>query len=324
MHATIQMMMVSLLLVGCGDTKEKTPVPEYPAELRTKVPPVTIPAFDGGQAFAYLTRQTSFGPRNPNSAGHSACLDFLSAELRKHADNVRLQQFNESGYDGEKLVLTNVIASFKPDVKDRVLLCAHWDTRPRAEHDENKGRRNEPILGANDGASGVAVLLQIASMLKNQPPSIGVDIVLFDGEDYGLEGDDAKYLLGSRHFARNKILDYVPRFGILLDMIGDRFLEIPKEQHSLRYAPDVLELVWGKARELGYLQFVDEVGELVTDDHLPLNEVGIKTIDLIDFNYPDPTNRFWHSHQDIPENCSTESLEAVGTVLTHVIYSQQP
>lgn len=324
MRATILVVMASLLFARCGTEKEKTPVPEDSTAHPAVAQPVAIPAFSGANAFSYLTTQVSFGPRNPNSKGHAACLDFLEAELKQFADDVRLQHFTGTGYNGEKLRLTNVIAAFGPGAKDRVLLCAHWDTRPRAEHDENKQRRNEPIVGANDGASGVAVLLQIALLLKSHPPSVGVDIVLFDGEDYGLEGDDAKYLLGSRYFARNKAADYAPRFGILIDMVGDRFLEIPKEQHSLRYAPDVVGLVWGKARELGYLQFIDEPGELVTDDHLPLNEVGIKTIDLIDFNYPDPTNRFWHTHQDVPENCSAESLEAVGTVLTHVIYSQKP
>jgi Zn-dependent M28 family amino/carboxypeptidase len=228
------------------------------------------------------------------------------------------------GYAGERLTMTNVIARFNPDLRQRILLGAHWDTRPRADRDEKVERQNLPIPGANDGASGVAVLLHIASLFKQHPPPMGVDIVLFDGEDYGLEGDTRNYLLGSRHFAAKKDPDYVPRFGILLDMVGDKFLDIPKEQHSLKYAPDVLDLVWAKARELGYPQFVSEPGEYVTDDHLPLNEVGIKTIDLIDFNYPDPTHRFWHTHNDTPENCSAESLGAVGDVVTHVVYSQRP
>ncbi|MEK7249368.1 MAG: M28 family peptidase, partial [Bacteroidota bacterium] len=133
-----------------------------------------------------------------------------------------------------------------------------------------------------------------------------------------------KYFLGSRHFTANKDANYNPRFGILLDMVGDKFLDIPKEQHSVRFAPDIVNLVWSKAKELGYTQFLDEMEEEVNDDHLQLNHVGIKTIDLIDFNYPDPTNRFWHSHQDVPENCSAESLEAVGMVVTHVVYSQLP
>ncbi|MBI4535127.1 MAG: M28 family peptidase [Ignavibacteriae bacterium] len=284
----------------------------------------SVPRFDGNRAFNYLLKQTSFGPRNPNSKGHRECLEFLTNELRRHADEVRLQEFTHTGYENEKLHLTNIVAVFNPRSSSRVLLCAHWDTRPRADHEENKTRRNEPILGANDGASGVAVLLEIASLLNNQPPAIGVDIVLFDGEDYGFEGDHERYLLGSRFFAKNKPIDYIPRFGILLDMVGDKFLEIPKERHSLKFAPDILDLVWGKASTLGFTQFLDEVGEEVIDDHLPLNEIGIKTIDVIDFNYPDPTHRYWHTHQDIPEHCSAESLEAVGTVVTHVVYTQTP
>lgn len=317
---------VMSVLIATGCTKEQSkPTVEKLQSPNTSAPSQSyIPAFSGARAFEFLVRQTRFGPRNPGSSGHTSCREFLANEMRKYADEVRLQEFSHRGYQGERLELTNVIASFNAQAASRILLCAHWDTRPRAENDENKARRHEPIIGANDGASGVAVLLELASLFKERPPQVGVDLVLFDGEDYGLEGDIASYLLGSRYFAAHKPVDYSPRFGILVDMVGDKFLDVPKEQHSVKYAPDVLEMVWSKARELGYAQFTDEVGELITDDHLPLNEVGIKTIDLIDFNYPDPTNRFWHSHKDIPENCSAESLEAVGTVLTHVVYTRIP
>jgi Zn-dependent M28 family amino/carboxypeptidase len=244
--------------------------------------------------------------------------------LRGLADEVRTQEFTHTGYGGEQLRLTNIIASFRPKDPARILLCAHWDTRPRAEQDETRSRRNDPIPGANDGASGVAVLMEVAGLLKNIPPSIGVDIVLFDGEDYGKEGDHASYLLGSRYFAEHKGGDYIPRFGILLDMVGDKFLELPRERYSLRYAPDVVAMVWKTAASLGVQQFHDETGEEIMDDHLPLNEAGIQTIDIIDFNYPDPTNRYWHTHQDTPEHCSAESLEAVGVVITSVVYAQVP
>jgi glutaminyl-peptide cyclotransferase len=167
-------------------------------------------------------------------------------------------------------------------------------------------------------------LLEIATLLKETPPSVGVDIVLFDGEDYGKEGDTGMYLLGSRYFASHRDQGYVPRFGILLDMVGDTFLEIPKEQNSVHFAPDIVNLVYSKARELGISQFLDAPGDAVMDDHLPLNEAGIKTIDLIDFDYPDQTNRFWHTHQDTPDHCSPESLEAVGTVVMNVLYTFQP
>ena len=285
---------------------------------------VTIPDFDGRRSFGILTAQTAFGPRNPGSRGHRDCLLYLTTSLRATGAEVRLQEFSHKGYNGESLRLTNVIASFQPKAKARVLLCAHWDTRPRAEHDENPSRRDQPILGANDGASGVAVLLELARLFTSSPPAVGVDIVLFDGEDYGKEGDHPRYLLGSRYFASTRDPGYVPRFGVLLDMVGDRFLDLPKEQFSVRYAPDIVDLIWKTAARLGIRQFEDEPGEEVMDDHLPLNEAGIKTVDIIDFNYPDQTNRFWHSHRDVPENCSAESLEAVGTVLAHVVYSQNP
>ena len=285
---------------------------------------VTIPQFSGDRAYAFLERQTSLGPRNPNSAGHEQCMIYLQTTLQGLADEVRPQPFTHTGYNGEGLRLTNIIASFRPEEKNRILLCAHWDTRPRADQDTDLSRRDEPILGANDGASGVAVLLEIATLLKQERPRIGVDIVLFDGEDYGMEGDHLNYLLGSRYYALNKPTDYVPRFGILLDMVGDTYLEIPKEGYSLRYAPDLVDLVWSTARQLGISQFVDIDGEEIIDDHLPLNEVGIKTIDLIDFNYPDGTNKFWHTHEDVPAHCSPTSLGAVGTVLTQLLYTQSP
>jgi hypothetical protein len=308
-------------LLGCaGDaSKDKQPQTSSPSQK----PMVSIPKFRGAHAFDYLIKQTEFGPRNPNSKGHQACLDYLFQTLRGYADDVQLQPFAAQGYD-EVLALTNVIAKFNTNATTRILLSAHWDTRPRADQDTNRSKRDQPILGANDGASGVAVLLEIASLLKSQPPTVGVDIVLFDGEDYGLEGDLSNYFLGSRYFAANKPDGFNPRFGILLDMVGDKFLDLPREQHSVRFAPDIVSLVWGKAKELGFTQFTDESGEEINDDHLQLNQVGIKTINIIDFNYPDPTHRYWHTHDDTPDKCSAESLEAVGMVITHVVYSQLP
>ncbi len=314
-----------LSLIGCSHDQPKPAFADRPAQHPSlSMMTDSIPRFDGKEAFAFLTRQTSFGPRNPGSPGHSNCQEYLSSTLQNLAGKVRLQDFTFPGYGGERLALTNVIASFRPELTARILLCAHWDTRPRAEHDPDKSRRDQPILGANDGASGVAVLLEIATLFKKTPPPIGVDIVLFDGEDYGKEGDLDKYLLGSRYFASNLEKGYLPRFGILLDMVGDTFLEIPREQNSMRFAPDVMNLVWNTARDLGVTQFVDATGDEIMDDHLPLNQAGIKTIDLIDFDYPDQTNRYWHTTQDTPDHCSPESLQAVGTVLTTVLYTQQP
>ncbi|HTY01988.1 MAG TPA: M28 family peptidase [Bacteroidota bacterium] len=281
------------------------------------------PRFDGREAFSYLLKQTAFGPRNPNSAGHESCLSFLVQTLRAFADTVEPQPFAQEGY-GEKLQLTNVFARFNTAAQSRILFLAHWDTRPRADNDPDRSHRNQPILGANDGASGVAVLLELASLLNRTPPPIGVDLLLVDGEDYGREGQHDLYLLGSRHFAANLPPGYAPRFAVLLDMVGDAYLELPKEGYSIQYAPDIVNLVWDTARNLGIRQFVDSKGETIIDDHLPLNDAGIKTIDIIDFAYPDQSNRYWHSLNDTPDHCSAESLEAVGTVITTVTYQQRP
>jgi len=312
--------MSTLLATGCS---REQPKPAADSPVPAPVQPVLhIPTFSGDRAFQFLVAQTRFGPRNPGSQGHAACLAYLTSEMSKSRSDVRLQEFDHVGYEGERFHLANIIVSFPSPGASRILLCAHWDTRPRAENDEDKSKRNDPIVGANDGASGVAVLLEMASLFKESPPPVGIDLVLFDGEDYGKEGDVSRYLLGARYFASHQPPEY--QFGVLLDMVGDKFLDIPKEQNSMRFAPDVMETIWNTARALGYPQFVEEEGELMTDDHLPLNDAGIRTVDLIDFNYPDSSNRFWHSHKDIPENCSAESLEAVGTVLTHVVFGQRP
>ncbi len=275
------------------------------------------PLFDGARAFAFLTAQTDFGPRTPNSVSHARCLAYLEAELGKSADSVVRQNFVEPGYDNETLRLTNVFASFNAAAKKRVLLLAHWDTRPRADQDPNPANRTKPVLGANDGASGVAVLLELARIMKQMPPSIGVDILLVDGEDYGKESDLAKYFLGAKHFAKTMPRTYTPMFGILLDMVGDTDLRIPMEQNSMKFAPQVLSMVFSSAQELGVMQFAPVPGEQIEDDHLALNEAGIPTIDLIDFQYP-----HWHTVQDTPDKCSPESLAAVGKVLVHVLYTK--
>ncbi|KAB2925473.1 MAG: M28 family peptidase [Bacteroidetes bacterium] len=311
-------LLATLLSFSCsreGETRGPAPQSAPATTMKTE-----YPRFNGANAFAFLTAQTDFGPRNPNSAGHRRCLEYLTAELRASADSVALQSFTARGY-GETLKLTNVFASFRPAEKRRILLLAHWDTRPRAEMDADPAKRSQPIIGANDGASGVAVLLELARMFKASPPPIGVDILLTDGEDYGDSEKDRNndlYFLGARHFAKTKNPSYTPEYGILLDMVGDRDLQLPMEQHSMRYAPAVMEMVYSSAEQVGAVSFLRVPGELVADDHLPLNEAGIPTIDIIDFQYP-----HWHTHQDTPDKCAPESLEEVGNVLSYVIYARK-
>ncbi len=298
--------------------QEKKSVPQSPLSGIAK----PAPAFDGQSAYQFLLAQTKFGPRVPGSAAHQRCLDYFTLEMKKYADVVNLQEFMHTGYRGEQIKMTNIISSFNLGATNRILLAAHWDSRPYADHDKDKEKRNQPILGANDGASGVAVLLELAQLMKQSPPPIGVDIIFFDGEDFGKSGDLENYLLGSKYFTKNKAAGFNPRLGILLDMVGDQQLEIPKEKNSLKFAPEVVQYVWSIAEELGISQFSNREGDEVYDDHVPLNEAGIKTIDLIDFAYPDESNKYWHSTEDTPDKCSPESLEAVGKVLTYLLYSK--
>jgi len=274
-----------------------------------------VPVFNGDRAMKYLQTQCDFGTRQPGSEGHEKCLDYLVAELQKYANSVVKQPFMfKDPRTGKSHTLNNVIASFGGSGQ-RILLCAHWDTRPIADFDPDPANVNKPIPGANDGASGVAVLLEIARALKENPPANGIDIVLFDGEDSGMQGDTRSWCHGSRYFAENKMISYLPQYAILLDMIGDADLRITEEVNSMRAAPELMERVWSIAENLGFSSFVREPGFEMTDDHLELLKVGIPAIDLIDFEY-EP----WHTLGDTPDKCSSESLFTVGTVILNLIY----
>jgi Zn-dependent M28 family amino/carboxypeptidase len=264
-----------------------------------------------------LEAQCAFGPRNPGSDGHEACLKFLERELSFWADEVELEPFSfYSSNTNRDLNLTNIIAQFNPEQSDRVMLAAHWDTRPMADQDPDSGNHQTPIIGANDGASGVAVLLEVARQLSLNPVEYGVDIVLFDGEDYGEEGVLEEYLIGSRYHARH--LKTTPRYGILLDLVGDRDLRIPMEATSYDYAREITVKVFDAAERINATSFIRETGNPAYDDHIPFLEMQIPFIDLIDFDY-----EFWHTLQDTPENCSAHSLGEVGRVVMEVLRSEK-
>jgi len=275
----------------------------------------SIPKFDKDGAFSYLTEQCQIGPRYPGSPGHDDCRKYLLDKLSGYTNLVRIQDFTYRDEALQKdLKLTNIIASFYPDKKERVLLCAHWDTRPFADQDPDSTLRSEPILGANDGASGVAILLEIARIVSTKEPRRGVDLVFFDGEDWGPESDLDKFCLGSKYFAKNKG-DYQPEFGILLDMVGGKNLQLYKEAHSFIYAQEVLNPVWERAKKLGFSCFMDSIQHFVYDDHIPLLEAGILCIDIIDFDYP-----WYHTTSDTPDKCSPESLQIIGDLLMDILY----
>jgi Zn-dependent M28 family amino/carboxypeptidase len=278
--------------------------------------------FDGTVAFGFLVKQTQFGPRGPGLPGHDRCLKFLREELKKYADAVLTQDFPYTLPAGKRVQLTNLIATFNPNTTNRIFISAHWDTRLWADKDPDKKNWDKAIAGANDGASGVAIILEIARQLRMKPPSIGVDLLLFDGEDLGKTGKPESFSSGAKHFASNLPASFHARFGINIDMVGDRNLEICREQGSERMAPEVQNLVFATAQKLNIPEFNNTLGEEVTDDHLPLNNVGIPTIDLIDFRYPDESNKYWHTLADTPDKCSAASLSAVGRVLMNILYSQ--
>jgi len=280
-----------------------------------------VPEFDETKSFSLLEKQLDFGPRNPGSRGHMDCRNWLVTELEKYSERVVKQNFKHQDVRLDTtIVMTNIIASFNLESRHRIVLCAHWDTRPFADQEEGE-RALIPVPGANDGASGVAVLLEIARLMKTNQPEIGVDIVLFDGEDYGPEGNLDEYFLGSRYFAGN-LGTYKPRYGILLDMIGDAQLNLPVEYHSKRYASTIVDKVWSAAEELGYQEFNRSIGSAVNDDHILLNQAGVPCIDIIDFQYPDESHKYWHTLEDTADKCSPRSLKVVGQTLLQVIYNE--
>jgi len=273
-----------------------------------------IPRFDGERAYRYLKEQCDFGPRVPGSAAHEECLKYFVKFFTDLGKKPELQRFSVLGYDGNFLALTNIIVRFEGKSKPTYLLCAHWDSRPWADKESSEVAQKTPILGANDGASGVAVLMELAHHFVRRQPKYNIIIVLFDGEDYGHKDDLSNYLLGSKYFAKN-LVPPIPDRGILLDMVGDSVLKIYQEGYSKKYAQAFLDTVFNIAKQLNYSEFIPAVKHYIIDDHLPLNEAGIPTINLISFDY-----KYWHTLEDTPDKCSSKSLEIVGNVLLNLLY----
>lgn len=283
-----------------------------------------VPRFDEDHAFSYLVAQCDFGPRNPGSDGYYACLDYLITELDQSANEIILQDFSyqERRYN-KQYNLQNIIARFNPDSEFQTVISAHWDTRPWADQEDLRQDRDQPIIGANDGASGVAILLELAKIMGENPPPIGVNLVFFDGEDLGVPGENETYCQGSRFFAKNLPIPR-PDEAINLDMVGDKQLVLPIERYSLEYHPKLVRHLWDRAKDMGLDAFIGRVDYAIYDDHIPLNEIaGIPSIDIIDFKYPNSYANFWHTMNDIPENCSEESLGQVGALMVDYIYNRE-
>lgn len=271
--------------------------------------------FDGARAFGYLEQQMRFGPRIPGTPGHEQTGDWILAQLRERADTVIVQEISHRTARGQTLRLRNFFARFRPDVAERVLLLAHWDTRPLADQSANLAAQRQPVPGASDGASGVAVLLGVADALKAIPPTLGVDLLFVDGEDYGNFADSNDVLIGSRWFAAHQPAGYPPLFAVLFDMVGDKNLNIYVEGYSQAGAPEVVERVWRTADRLGYAEvFIPQVKHSLTDDHISLQRAGIHAIDVVDFDYP-----YWHTTEDTLDKVSAASLQIVGDVAVALV-----
>jgi len=279
--------------------------------------------FDGEKAYQYLQQQCDLGARNPGSTGHNAAKELITKAVSPLADTVIFQEF-ESYVDSEKvtLKLRNIVAGFATQKGNPLLIGAHFDTRPRADRDPNPLNREFPIIGANDGASGVAVLLHLAELLKQNPPPRTVYLVFFDGEDYGFSGTLDYYCIGSEYFAKNLPIPK-PVEAIIVDMIGDADLSIPVERNSYRSHPKLTKQLGDIAQKRGFDQFEHRLGEEIYDDHLMLIQyAGIPSVDLIDFEYPNKSTNYWHTTLDTPDKCSAKSLRVVGQVLCDYIYGE--
>ena len=341
MKITVGVAVAMLAVVGLHyykDAHKKVELVEEIDEVE-KADPVG-PAFNADSAYAFTKAQCDFGPRNMNSRGHDLCGEWIVNKFREYGCKVTTQRANLTGYDGTTLRSCNIMASINPEATTRILLCAHWDSRPWADNDPDQSNWKKPIIAANDAASGVAVMLELARIINNGKaekvlrPQLGVDFVCFDAEDWGTPQwadvpDDAdSWALGAQYWSKNLPQGYEARYGILLDMVGGVGAQFFQEGMSLQYAPEIVKKVWRSAREVGFgSYFPKRMGGMVTDDHVPVNRYAkIPTIDIIPF-YPDckqsgfgPT---WHTLADNMENIDRNTLRAVGQTLVQVIYKEQ-
>ena len=298
-----------------------------------------VPKFDRDSALQFVQQQVDFGPRVPNSEAHQACKEWLVSKFKSYGADVIEQDFVAKAYTGTELNSTNIIAQFNKSASKRIVLAAHWDSRHIADSPLSTERKNEPILGADDGGSGVGVLLEVARQISANPTEMGVDIVLFDAEDHGeskeeyaneqeAEQSTLTWALGSQHWARNlHVNGYRPKYGILLDMVGSRNAYFPKEQYSRQFAPQLVEKVWKLAANMGYGSYFANVdGGGVTDDHVFVASYAkIPMIDIINLP-PDSDNKgfgsHWHTHQDNMQVIDKRTLRAVGQVVLAVVYRE--
>ncbi len=316
---------------------EEVEIPSVDNKIEEPKKPIVItPSFNQDSAYLYVQKQVDFGPRVPNTKAHDDCGDWLASELVRHGFDTIVQRGKVLAFNGNVLNMQNIIGQYNKEEKERVMFCAHWDTRPFADRDTVN--KNRPIDGANDGASGVGVLLEVARQISLQHPSLGIDIIFFDAEDYGavqvsetmqdLSSISHTWCLGSQFWCKNPpIPNYNPKYGILLDMVGAEDAIFPKDAVSRHYAGGLVNKVWKAAQNMGYGNyFVNQLAGAITDDHTYINEMtNIPVIDIIHYvpngNYGD-FGKFHHTHADNMDIVNKETLGAVGQVMLHVIYQE--
>lgn len=318
-------------LISCSKSGDNNNPPPPSQNTQPAIQPKPVPKFDADRVYQDILTQVKFGPRIPNSKAHDSTLAFFQSQIQTTTMAINLQNFVEQGYNGSQIGLTNVLASFNPQATDRILILTHWDSKPWAESEKDPKDKDKPIPAANDGASGSAILLELARIFKDNPPPIGVDLLWDDGEDYGNYSKDQldKYFLGTKYFMRTKPSTYNPRFAILLDMVGDKEAEFKMEGNSLQAAPQYTHMIWDLAQSMGLSTFRNQPGPDISDDHIPLLQGGMQAVDIIDAdlvgnNSPNPRRKYWHTLKDLPENIGTQTLGQVGDLLLKLIYDQLP
>lgn len=330
--------MIALLIVALIAGAAFNFLPSNKAEVSEteeieKVQPVG-PDFNADSAYIYLQEQCDFGPRTMNSTAHDKCEKWIIQKFEQYGCKVTTQKATLNGYDGTPLRSTNIMASYNPEATTRIMFCAHWDCRPWADNDPDSTNWHKPIIAANDAASGVGVMIELARILKGSGLELGVDFICFDAEDYGtpqwFEGEDPgdTWALGAQYFANNLPKGYAPRYGILLDMVGGVGAKFYREGMSMQYAPAIVKKVWNAARQVGYgSYFPKDDGGMITDDHIPVNQTAnIPCIDVIPY-YPDcaqssfgPT---WHTIADNMDNIDKNTLKAVGQTMVQVLFTEK-
>lgn len=319
--------LISFIVIS-SCTKDNATIQQQKVQEK-KVSVTSVPTFDGAYAFSSVQKQVSFGPRVPNTKSHLQCKDYLIAELSLYADTVIVQSF-EDNIEGEKVQLFNIIAKFKGENSSKLLLLgAHWDSRPLADEDPNPIKAAKSFDAANDGGSGVGVLLSIAKSFKSQKPPVSVDIVLFDGEDLGLHGSSEYFCRGSKYYTQQLTPLNRPTNVIILDLVGDKEAQFTIEGNSYRSAPSMIRSLWSVGAEVGNGTFVNQTKYEIYDDHIPFIEIGIPSLDIIDAelvgnNADNPRRRYWHTADDTMDNIAESSLSGVGKTVLTFIYQHYP